>query len=499
MGSKRALGYVRISPRPEKDQQNTSIEKQREDIKMYCEKNNIELVDIYEDNLKSGKSFEGRDGFKIMFNRALNNKERIDYIVVHKQDRLARNNLHTLYVIEKLNSMDKHLICVADRTSTEDPKDKLILQIMSVFSELERELISFRTSSGMEKKAKEGKFLGGKVTGYESIDKELTLVPEEAKVVKYIFEKYAIGLWGYKKIASSLNTQGVKTKKGKEWTVNAVKTILENQNYIGNTKWRGKINKGEHTPIIEEPLWEEKVKVMDIRSFIPEKIHPGSYPLSGLMKCPQCGTSMVQGNSSQKYKYYQCNKNKNSGSSVCLSNLVNKEYAEETVLNNFLHHLKEKVSPLAIHSVTRSILNYELNPLEIEASSLKKQIEKIQREMLKIMEHSSDTSLNLDAEMIKSQLAKKQEELNKIKTSLIEITKQIQLKQNGSIMDIIEYSIKNFKEFYHTLSDEEKKMFFHSVIKEVHVTQGEKTKDRRIKDVLYHFDLEELNRSGISI
>ena len=59
---------------------------------------------------------------------------------------------------------------------------------MSVFAELERELISFRTTSGMEKKAKKGEFLGGKVTGYESKNKELTLIPEEAKMVRYIFK-----------------------------------------------------------------------------------------------------------------------------------------------------------------------------------------------------------------------------------------------------------------------------------------------------------------------
>ncbi|MBT2683369.1 recombinase family protein [Bacillus sp. ISL-37] len=493
MGSKRALGYVRISPRPEKDQQNTSIEKQREEIIKYCEMNNIDLVDIYEDNLKSGKSFEGRDGFKKMFNRAINKQEKIDYIVVYKQDRLARKNLHTLYVMEKLNSLDKHLIFVADRTSTEDPKDKLILQIMSVFAELERELISFRTTSGMEKKAEKGEFLGGKVTGYTSKDKELTLIPEEAKLVRYIFKKYANELWGYRKIASSLNTQGIKTKNGKEWTSNAVKTILENEMYIGNTKWRRKISKGKHTPIIEMPLWEEKVNIMDIRSFIPEKIYPGSYPLSGLLKCPQCGTSMVQGNSGQKYKYYQCNKNKNSGSSSCSSNLVKKEYAEEYVLEDFLQRLKKRVSPLAIYSATQSILDYELNPLEVEASNLKKQIEKLQRQILKIMEHSSDPELNLDANMVKSQLTEKQDEINKIKTVLDDITKQIGLKQNESIMDIIEFSIENFEDFYHTLSDEEKKIFFHSVIKEVYVTRGKRTKDRLIKDIIYQFDLEDLN------
>lgn len=493
VGFKRALGYKRRSPRPEKDLENTSLEKQEEEIIKYCERNDIELVEIYEDDLKSGKSFDGRDGFKEMYNRALKKDEAIDYIIVYKQDRLSRDTLDTLYIMKRLNSLDKHIISIADSINTEDPKAEILVHIMSLVAQLEREFISFRTSSGMEKKADNGEFLGGKVFGYENKNKKLIILPDEAKVVKYIFEKYTVEKWGYKKIAANLNFQGIKTKNGNEWTINAIKTVLQNQQYIGNTKWRGKYTNGQHTPIIEKSLWDETMKVMQTRSYTPLKIHPGSYPLSGLLKCPQCGSPMVQGTSSQKYKYYQCNKNKNSGSSVCSSNLINKDYAEEYVLQDFLHRLKEKVSPSAIYSVTQSILEFELNPLENEASNLKKQIEKLEKEMLTVIDLSSDETLNLDIEMLKSHLASKQEAINKKKLDLANINKQIELKQNESIMDIITFSIKNFRDFYHTLSGDEKKIFFHSVIKEIQVTKGNTTKDRLIKDVKYHFDLDDLN------
>jgi len=493
MGKKRAVGYKRRSPRSEKDFNNTSLEKQEDEIINYCLKNNIELVDIYVDDLKSGSSFKGRDGFIEMYNRVLKEEEEIDYIIVYKQDRLSRDSLDTLYFMKKLNQIDKHIISIADSINTEDSTAKILVHVLALVAELEREFISFRTNSGMEKRAENGEFLGGKIYGYEVINKKLSIFPEEAKVVKYIFDKYTSDKWGYKKIAANLNIQGVKTKNDNDWTVNAIKTVLQNQQYIGNTKWRGKYTKGKHTPIIEKSLWDETRKVMQARSYTPKKLHPGSYPLSGLLKCPQCGGPMVQGNSSQQYRYYQCNKNKNSGSSVCSSNLIKKEYAEEYVLNDFFSRLKEKVSPSAIYSVAQSILDYELNPLKNEARNLKKQIERLEREMLKIMEHSSDPSLSLDADMIKSHLATKQVEINKIKSSLADISKQMELKQNDSIMDIIEFSIKNFKDFYHTFSDDEKKIFFHSVIKEIHVTKGDKTKDRRIRDVLYHFDLEDIN------
>lgn len=492
-GSKRALGYARLSDRPE-GSNSTSIERQIEEITEYCERNNIELVDTYEDDRKSGRSFKGRDGFIAMFNRALNKEEEIDFIIVHKQDRLSRNTLDTLYVKERLNSNGKHIIAVADNINTEDPMSEIFVHVMALFAETEREFISSRTNAGMEKKAKDGYYMGGEVTGYKSENGALEMISEEVELVNYIFTKYALENWGYKRIASSLNMQGIKTKRKKEWTVNAVRTILENEIYIGNIKWRGKIRKGKHDRIIDELLWKEKEKVMNIRSYIPEKIHPGSYPLSGLLKCPQCGGPLVQGNSNPKYKYYQCNNNKNSGSSVCSSNLVKKEYAEEYVLQNFLSQLRKKVSPTAIYSVTQSILGYELNPLELEASKYKKQIEILTNEMFKAMDDSANPDLNLDVDIANSYIASKQEAIYEKKSKLANITKQIELKQNDNIMDIIEYSIKNFEDFYHTLSDDEKKLFFHSVIKEVHVTKGKRTKDRRIKDVIYHFDLEDLNR-----
>src|SRR5690606_36960104 len=127
------------------------------------------------------------------------------------------------------------------------------------------------------------------------------------------------------------------------------------------------------------------------------------------------------------------------------------------------------------------------------ANNLKKQVKKLENEIFKALDYASDPNLHLDAEMIKSHIALKQEEINKIKSTLDEITMQIKLKQNKSIMDIIKFSIKNFEDFYHTLSDNEKKNFFHYVIKEIHVTKGKNTKGRRIKDVIYYFDLEDLN------
>ncbi|WP_223155108.1 recombinase family protein [Alkalibacillus aidingensis] len=442
---KRAVGYTRRSPR--KQLEDTSIEKQTEEIIKYCERNGIELVEIYTDDLKSAKSFDGRDAFKEMYNRTISKKENIDYIIVLKQDRISRDTLDTLYIMKRLNSLDKHLISIADNINTEDPKAEILVHIMSLVAQLEREFIAFRTNSGMEKKAEDGYFLGGKVFGYKTKDKELIIDPDEAKIVKYIFEKYAFNKWGYKKIASKLNIQGVQTKYNNEWTINSVKTILQNQIYIGNTKWREEYKKGQHSPIIEMSLWNKVKEVMQSRTYTPKKVHPGSYPLSGLLKCPQCGSSMVQGNSSQKYKYYQCSKNKNSGKKACSSNLIKKEYAEEFVQDKLITFLNEKnLSPI-IYDVTKSNLSYELEPLEKEANNIKGKIQKHEEKLLTTIDLMSDTTLNLGGDLLKEKIVTHQEDINREKSKLESISKQLELKQSEHINILLIFRLVILKTF----------------------------------------------------
>ncbi|EOR25769.1 phage resolvase [Niallia nealsonii AAU1] len=488
---KRAYAYLRKSPNKFTD--NTSIEKQLEEIKKYCEENDIELVNTFTDDLKSGKSFEGRDGFKEMYNNVIRSKDNVDYIIVFKQDRISRDTLDTLYIMKRLNSLGKHLISIKDNVNTEDPASKILVHILALVAELEREFINMRTFSGMEKRAEEGKFLGGKVYGYKTVNKELVVVPHEVEVVKFIFKKYAIEKWGYKKIASYLNIQGIKTKNKQYWSINAVKTILQNQIYIGNTKWRGKYQKGQHEKIIEIPLWNLAQETMKTRSYKQEKVHPGSYPLSGLLKCPECGSSMVQGNSSSKYKYYQCSKNKNSGKAACSSNLVKKEYAEETILlelNNFFQNLN--LAPY-IKSATDSLLCFELEPLYKEAEKIDKEIKHINKKMETVMDLLDDETVPFDDKVFKNRLLGYQEQLNKQKLKLEEINTQIRFKKRQTSNEIIAYSVKNFSDLYEVLSDEERKSLCHYIIKEIHIFKEENTKQRKIKSIIYNFSPDNLS------
>ncbi|MFD1447944.1 recombinase family protein [Oceanobacillus profundus] len=485
----KAIGYVRVST--DKQLDNTSIEKQREEIVKYCKNNQITLVNIYDEGAYSAENIRDRKEFKKMYHHVFDKEEDIDYVVVFKSDRISRDNLDALYIYKRITEANKHLICIADNIDTRDKNAKLLYQFMSLVAELERDMIKFRTTTGMEKNFEKGNFNGGKVYGYYTESKELKLNENEAKVVKYIFEKYAIDQWGYRKIASNLNDQNIKTKNEKHWTVTAIKTVLNNRIYIGEIKWRGSYQKGKHTRIIDDSLWNQTQKMLQIKSYLPKKLHSGTYPLSGLIKCPECGSPMVQGNSSPKYKYYQCSKNKNSGKAACSSNLIKKEYAEKFVFKFLFKTFKTLNLKTPILNSTLATLSSEVEPIEDKVKEMRKELQNLSKKKNKVITWASDDTLN--EATFKEQIIFIQEEEEEIKGFLSTLENQLEQRRKPNIDEQIEVAIDKIEDVFNILSAEDKKKMLHAFIDEIYVNQGYNTNERTIRRIDLKFDLNHLS------
>ena len=485
----RAIGYIRVST--DKQLDNTSLEKQKEEIEKYCKDNQLTLVKVYNEGAYSAENVRDRKVFKQMYHHAFDKEEDIDYVVVFKSDRISRDNLDALYIYKSITEANKHLICIADNIDTRDKNAKYLYQFMSLVAELEKDMIKVRTTTGMEKNFEKGNFNGGKVYGYNTENKELKLNEQEAKVVRYIFEKYAIDQWGYRKIASNLNDQDIKTKNGKDWTVTAVKTILNNKIYIGEVKWRDSYRRGKHTRIIDDNLWNKTQKMLQIKSYLPKKIHPGSYPLSGLINCPECGSSMVQGNSSPKYKYYQCSKNKNSGKAACSSNLINKEYAENYVFNFFFKTLRRLNPKNPIYNSTLATLSSEVEPLEDKVKEMRKELQRLSKRKSNVITWASDGTLN--EATFKETISSIQEEEEELKGFLSTLEKQIELRKKPNMEEQIGIAMDNIEHVFDILSAEDKKKVLHAFIDKIYVNQGKSIKERTIKTIELKFDLNHID------
>nr|WP_289039584.1 recombinase family protein [uncultured Allobacillus sp.] len=445
-----------------------------EAIEKYCKENNIILVKIFIEEPSSGESFLNRPEFKEMFYNIFQKENNIDSIIVFKQDRISRNSLDSQYIFSRLKKANKNLISIADNIDTNDPNSKLIYQILGIIAEVEKDLIAFRTSLGMEKTFENGDFNGGMVFGYNLINKKLVIDEDEARVVKYIFDCYSNKMWGYRKIASSLNMQGIKTKKDNHWSITAVRTILNNKIYNGYVKWKGKYKKGNHYPIISNELWERTQKLLSLRSYTQEKIHNGSFPLSGLLKCPTCGGAMVQGNANKKYKYYVCGRFKNGGSKACNSNLVRKEYAEQLVLSQVMKHLNNLNLSVPLQTVVNNNLKSELEPIEEELKLLEKSLRELKKEKQELLQLYTKKIIDIDT--LSDEMKRIQNQESEQKEFITILTRQIELKNNNDLLPVINSIANDFNSLFNLLDDYDKKELLRFLIKEIQVNNGEKPK-----------------------
>ena len=178
----------------------------------------------------------------------------VDAIVIFKLDRLSRKQRDTLTIIEdSLLSNGVDLASLNETLDTTTPWGRAMIGILSSFNQLESENIALRTKMGRYATAREGGYAGGKPPlGYRAENGQLVIVPEEAEIVRKVFELKAQGktLQG---IADILNEMGYRSKKGNMFKHSVIQTILANKStYLGNYKYGEESCEHTHEPILEE-------------------------------------------------------------------------------------------------------------------------------------------------------------------------------------------------------------------------------------------------------
>lgn len=202
----------------------------------------LDYTIIYEDEGFSGGDLN-RPDFKRMMDDA--KKHRIHAIVVYRLDRISRNISDFAGLIEELARLDIAFVSIKEQFDTGTPMGRAMMYIASVFSQLERETIAERIRDNMHELAKTGRWLGGTTpTGYASeavksihVDGKtrkacrLKLIPEEAEVIKTIYDLY-METDSQTLTEAELIKRGLKTKNNKYFTRFSIKSILQNPVYM---------------------------------------------------------------------------------------------------------------------------------------------------------------------------------------------------------------------------------------------------------------------------
>ena len=522
---KRCLLYSRVSTEIQVD--GYSLDAQKNGLKRFAEREEMTVVDMYEDAGKSGKSIEGRPAFKKLLSDVENGLD-VDYVLVYKLSRFGRNAADILNSLALLQTYDVNLICIEEGIDSSQTSGKLLISVLSAVAEIERENILEQTMNGRREKARQGKWNGGPPPyGYMIKDGVLQIEEDEAKIVKMVFEMYTTTKIGYTGIAKYLNLQGITKKKRKESDVmifsgRFIQILLDNPVYCGKIaygrrmreKVKGKkneyrivakkdfsITEGQHEAIVSEEIWEKahSKRINTGVKFASKSGQDRAYLLTGILKCPKCGSSMYanrirwtkKDGTYKEVMYYACSRNKQERGHYCdySANLKKTdieplviEFIKELVQDeHFAVEIKKKIGlQVDTTKIDTEIRNYEskLKEVELNKARLEREIDSLPIETAHRERKLHDMTLRLDA--LYDTIVEIEEKVEDAKLRRKSVEAEFITMEN--IYKILEH----FGELYDIISDDEKKELIATLVKEIQIyPEGES--DTPLESMKFNF------------
>lgn len=332
---KRVAAYCRVST--DKEDQANSFESQKRYFEEYISnRKDWILVEIYADDGVSGTNTKKRKEFRRMIADAKLGK--FDLILTKEITRFARNTLDSIQYTRELKAIGVGVIFCLDNINTLETDGEVRLTIMASLAQDESRRTSERVKWGQRRRMEQGVVFGRDLLGYDVRDGKMSINPEGAKVVRYIFEEYLSGN-GCNTIAKQLQRKGIKTLAGNSnWSNTTILKILRNEKYCGDLvqckTWTPdylshakKYNHGEvekvyirnhHEPIIERRQFEavqEEIKRRSPSDEIKSR-YSNRFCFSGKVYCGNCGHVFVgrnRKNAHSSYKTWKCSQNNRYG------------------------------------------------------------------------------------------------------------------------------------------------------------------------------------------
>src|SRR5690349_11109723 len=266
-GTARCAIYTRKSSEEGLEQEFNSLQAQREACEAFINSQRPEgwvcLRVAYDDGGFSGATRDRPALQQLLADIAAG---RVDTIVVYKIDRLTRSLADFAKIVEILDARGASFVSVTQQFNTTTSMGRLTLNILLSFAQFEREVIGERIRDKIAASKRKGMWMGGvPPLGYRAQDGKLLMIESEAEIVCDVFRRYA-ELGSVRLLKDELEAQGIKSKSwttaagrrvgGKPFSRGALYFMLQNRLYRGEIVHKGQAHRGEHTPIIDQPLWD---------------------------------------------------------------------------------------------------------------------------------------------------------------------------------------------------------------------------------------------------
>ena len=269
----RAAIYARVSTE-DQAREGYSLEAQLEMLRAYCEAMGLTVTKEYIDD-----GYSGRDTKRPQYRKMMDEMECWDIIVVIKMDRIHRNSMNFMNMMEFLGKNDKMFASSTESLDTSNALGRFVVDMIQRIAQLESEQIGERTYMGMKEKAESADGIMGFTPpfGYRIDDRRLVVDEEELEVVARIFDMYLEGLT-IDDISYSLNREGSATRKGNVWNKHNLRNILHNPVYAGFMRWDGILIPHDSERALEPGKFNTVQDIMASKTKGPAKIQDDRIP-----------------------------------------------------------------------------------------------------------------------------------------------------------------------------------------------------------------------------
>ena len=294
------------------------------------------LVAVYSDDA-SGAKVERPD-----LQRALSSARAglFDVLLVYRLDRFTRRIRDLADLLDELDRAGVAFRSATEPFDTSTPAGRMLVQMLGVFAEFEREMIIDRVVNGMERATAKGRWTFGTCPfGYQIDPDTRTLVPhpDEMAVVVEIFRLYTRARLGTRAIAARLNEHGQRSRRGKAWSHKTIGDVLTNRAYLGEVQFRDVVTENAHPPLIEPAVFDLADRILLQRAEDPARraAMASNYHLSGKITCPDCGRKYLGTTATGKrrtYRYYTCFTRNRYGTDRCAAPRIDADALDQEIL-----------------------------------------------------------------------------------------------------------------------------------------------------------------------
>lgn len=262
---------------------------------------------VYSDEAFTGTK-ESRNGFQTLL--ADCRAKKIDRVITKSISRFARNTVTLLNTVRELKNIGIDVFFEEENIHSMSAAGELMLTILASYAQEESRSVSENQKWRVKKNFEEGKPWNGTILGYRYKDGVFEIVPDEAAIVRRIFQLYLDGL-GVQRIIAILNEENIKTRYGREYNRGGMQKILRNYTYTGNlllqkTFQENHLTKKTIFNIGQRPMYhveDSHEPIIDMETFVQvqeeikrrAKIHHAEkqeiirYDFTSLIECGICG------------------------------------------------------------------------------------------------------------------------------------------------------------------------------------------------------------------